>query len=64
MAKVVVRVEGGLVQAAYSTDPSIELEVIDLDVSNFSDAEGEREAEASRRRLDEIEQSPDWHPVW
>ena len=64
-AELVARVKAHLSRYARLTGGGLgELEVIDLDVSNFSDAEGEREAEASRRRLDEIEQSPDWHPGW
>lgn len=64
MAKVVVNVEDGMVRAAFSTDLNVDLEVIDLDVSSYPDEVEMDAAESGRKRLEEIQDSPDWHQVW
>lgn len=63
MARVVIRVEGGMVTAVYS-DGEVDVEVLDLDVSSYPDEGEEDEVDLKRRQLDEIAASPDWSAVW
>jgi len=45
MTKVIIHVEGGLVQAVYSTE-ELDIQVYDLDVSDFATEAEYREAKA------------------
>lgn len=63
MTKVIIRVEGGLVQAVYS-DGDVDVEVVDLDVSDFPE-EGEQEAADKRREeMEETIKQEGWKEVW
>jgi len=39
MSKVVITIEGGLVQQVYSTDPDLQVVVLDLDIEGADDDE-------------------------
>lgn len=52
MAKVVIHVEGGLVQAVYSTE-ELDIHVYDLDVSSYANKREIEEAKAIAAQLDE-----------
>ena len=63
MTKVIIRVEGGLVQAVYS-DGDVDVEVVDLDVSDFPE-EGEQEAADKRREeMEATIKQEGWKEVW
>lgn len=64
MAKVVVHVEDGMVRAAFSTDLNVDLEVIDLDVSDFPDEGEEDKAAEKEAELEKLVASPGWRAVW
>jgi len=64
MTKVVVVVKGGLVQNVYAKRKDIEIEVIDLDVSDFPDDDEIEEKETNEQRLEEIEKSKSFKIVW
>lgn len=58
MAEVAIIVKGGLVQAVYSTDENIDVEVYDMDTNEidyFEDMWNEVEM---------IRESAEWHSVW
>lgn len=61
--KVIVVVRGGLVERAYANG-DIEVDVVDLDVSDFPD-EGEQEAaDAKEAEVDELVKLDEWRQVW
>ena len=63
MTKVIIRVEGGLVQAVYS-DGDVDVEVVDLDVSDFPE-DGEQEAADKREEeLNKTVKQKGWKQVW
>lgn len=63
MTKVIIRVEGGLVQAVYS-DGDVDVEVVDLDVSDLPE-EGEQQAADKRREeMEATIAQPGWRCVW
>ena len=51
MPKVVIHVEGGLVQAVYSTE-ELDIQVYDLDVSSYANKREIEEAKAIAAQLD------------
>ena len=61
--QVAVRVAGGLVQEVHS-NADVDVDVYDLDVSDFPD-EGEQEAvDQKEAELEELVKSPGWRAVW
>lgn len=65
MIKIAIVVEGGMVQTVYSTDDTeVEIEVIDLDLSDFLTDEEEEEHKEKLKRLDEIETNDEYKMVW
>lgn len=61
--KVIVKVRGGLVEAVYA-DGDVDVDVVDLDVSDFPD-EGEQEAADTREaEMNEIITQNGWRNVW
>lgn len=61
--QVAVRVKGGLVQSAYS-NADVDVDVYDLDTSDWSDEEEQWEADQKEAELDELVKSPGWRAVW
>lgn len=62
-SKVIVIVRGGLVERVYANS-DIEVNVVDLDVSDFPD-EGEQEAaDARAAEVDELVKLDEWRQVW
>ena len=61
--KVAVRVKGGLVQSVYA-NTDMNVEVYDLDVSNFPDEGEEDEADKREAELEKLVVSPGWRDVW
>ena len=55
--KVVIIVDGGLVQEVYSDDGAVEVEVIDLDVSDFPDEADITEHTEKRNRYEAVRDS-------
>ena len=53
MAKVIIRIQGGLVQSVMSTDPDLEVKVLDQDLSSNADDEEITALEKLEERLDE-----------
>lgn len=62
MAKVAIIVKGGLVQAVYSTDENIDIEVYDFD--NIIDADEIDCFEYMWNEVEMIRESAEWHSVW
>ena len=62
MAKVAIIVIGGLVQAVYSTDENIDIEVYDFD--NIMDADEIDCFEYMWNEVEMIRESAEWHSVW
>ena len=60
---VAVKVHGGLVQSVIS-NADVDLDVYDLDVSDFPDEGEEDEADERRRVFEELASRPDWRSVW
>lgn len=61
--KIIIKVEGGMVQAVYADD-EVEVDVVDLDVSDFPD-DGEQEAADEREeKLNKTVQQKGWKQVW
>ena len=60
---VAVKVHGGLVQSAIA-NADVDLDVYDLDVSDFPDEGEEDEADERRRVFEELASRPDWRSVW
>ena len=58
--EIAVEVKGGMVQNVYANQPSsiVDVEVYDLDVSDFPDADELDE------EIDKIKDNPDWHHIW
>lgn len=59
MSKVIVVVEGGIVQNVYARNKNIEIEVIDLDV-----ADDEEALKAAVKRLDAVLASKTYKEIW
>lgn len=61
--KIIIEVKGGLVQAVYANG-DVDIEVVDLDVSDFPD-EGEQEsADRRREEMETIVKQKGWKNVW
>ena len=60
---VAVKVRGGLVQSVIA-NADVDLDVYDLDVSDFPDEGEEDEADERRRVFEELASRPDWRSVW
>lgn len=60
---VAVKVHGGLVQSVIA-NADVDLDVYDLDVSDFPDEGEEDEADERRRVFEELASRPDWRSVW
>lgn len=60
---VAVKVHGGLVQSVIA-NADVNLDVYDLDVSDFPDEGEEDEADERRRVFEELASRPDWRSVW
>ena len=60
---VAVKVHGGLVQSAVA-NADVDLDVYDLDVSDFPDEGEEDETDERRRVFEELASRPDWRSVW
>ena len=60
---VAVKVHGGLVQSVIA-NADVDLDVYDLDVSDFPDEGEEDEADERRREFEELASRPDWRSVW
>ncbi len=61
--EVAVKVHGGLVQSAVA-NADVDLDVYDLDVSDFPDEGEEDETDERRRVFEELASRPDWRSVW
>ena len=62
-ANIAIKVEGGLIQAVYS-NTDVNVDVYDLDVSDFPDFDEQKEADERREALEKIRMSDDWRCVW
>lgn len=60
---VAVKVHGGLVQSVIA-NADVDLDVYDLDVSDFPDEGEEDKADERRRVFEELASRPDWRSVW
>lgn len=60
---VAVKVHGGLVQSIIA-NADVDLDVYDLDVSDFPDEGEEDEADERRRVFEELASRTDWRSVW
>ena len=60
---VAVKVHGGLVQSVIA-NADVDLDVYDLDVSDFPDEGEEDETDERRRVFEELASRPDWRSVW
>ena len=61
--KVAVKVHGGMVQSAIA-NADVDLDIYDLDISDFPDEGEEDEAEARKREFEELASRQDWRSVW
>ncbi len=61
--EVAVRVKGGLVQSVYA-NADVNVEVYDLDVSDFPDEGEEDKAAEEEAELEKLVASPGWRAVW
>lgn len=61
--EVAVRVKGGMVQSVYA-NADVNVEVYDLDVSDFPDEGEEDKAAEKEAELEKLVASPGWRAVW
>lgn len=61
--RVAIRVKGGLVQTVYSNS-DVDVDVYDLDVSDFPDEGEAEEADRKEKELGELCSNPGWRAVW
>lgn len=61
--RVAVRVKGGMVQSVYA-NTDVNVEVYDLDVSDFPDEGEEDKAAEEEAELEKLVTSPGWRAVW
>ena len=61
--KIIVRVEGGLVQAVYA-DGEVEVEVVDLDISDYPDDGEQDEVNKRREDMEQTIKQTGWRCVW
>lgn len=57
---LVIHVHGGVVQAVYTTDPQLTVEVLDTDRPEYLTQEEAKEFEQIEARLSEIIESTEW----
>lgn len=61
--RVAIRVKGGLVQTVYSNS-DVDVDVYDLDVSDFPDEGEAEEADRKEKELDALCSNSGWRAVW
>lgn len=61
--RVAIRVKGGLVQTVYSNS-DVDVDVYDLDVSDFPDEGEAEEADRKEKELDALCNNSGWRAVW
>lgn len=61
--KIAVKVSGGLVQAVYA-NAAVDVEVYDLDVSDFPDEQDWAEHDEAAEQIEKIERDPAFHCAW
>ena len=61
--QVAVRVKGGLVDEVHA-NADVNVDVYDLDVSDFPDEGEQDEADKKEAELDELVKAPGWRAVW
>ena len=61
--QVAVRVKGGLVDEVHA-NADVNVDVYDLDVSDFPDDGEQDEADKKEAELDELVKAPGWRAVW
>lgn len=61
--KIIIKVEGGMVQAVYA-DCEIEVDVVDLDVSDYPDDSEQEAADEREEKLNKTVQQKGWKQVW
>lgn len=64
MNRVIIIVEGGMVQTVYSLSDNISVEVIDLDISDFASEEEEKEQIENGKRANEIANDNSYKVIW
>lgn len=64
MVNIVIEVEDGMVQNVYADNRFINVEVIDLDVSDYPDDDEIEEKDENVERLKQIRKSGEFHCVW
>lgn len=64
MNKIAIVVEGGMVQTVYSLSDDINVEVIDLDISDFASEEEEKEQIENIKRVEQIQNDSSYKVVW
>lgn len=61
--QVAVRVEGGLVEEVCA-NADVDVEVYDLDMSDFPDKEEQDEVDSKKADLESLVKTPGWRSVW
>lgn len=61
--QVAVRVQGGMVQEVHA-NADVNVDVYDLDVSDFPDEGEQDEADKKEAELEELVKAPGWRAVW
>lgn len=61
--KIIIEVKGGLVQAVYANG-DVDVEVVDLDVSDFPDDDEQANADAREAEMNRTIQQKGWRNVW
>lgn len=64
MVNIVIEVEDGMVQNVYADNRFINVEVIDLDISDYPDDDEIEEKDENVERLKQIRKSGEFHCVW
>lgn len=61
--KIFIEVKGGLVQAVYANS-DVEVDVVDLDVSDFPDEDEQKNADAREAEMKRVIAQKGWRNVW
>lgn len=61
--KIIIEVKGGLVQAVYANG-DVDVEVVDLDVSDFPDDDEQTNADAREAEMNRTIHQNGWRSVW
>lgn len=61
--QVAIKVHGGMVQSVISNS-GVDVDVYDLDVSDFPDDDEEDESAKTEKEFNELANRPDWGDVW